>query len=214
MKKIYVTTLYKLPISGCVKEHNVYELYKKAFEISLKRVHKFNNDFFDEYVVLVNNNNAMDNGEMDYHIIDKLYTLWKRGNVDILYSEVDTLCHGSLRELSNLTKFTMFAKGSAPDKEEYNSGVMYFPSTMDQAVWDIIMNHHKDWKPYWAYFQKIFDTAFKSQGPVSEDRRYNAFVSTSNPIITHHFSSRGIKNLLSVYKHYESDDPLPPFTEF
>ena len=213
MRNIYVTTLYDLPISGCVSETGVYELYKKACMISLARVHKFNKNFFDEYVVLVNTDGAQNNGEMDYHIIRKLYSLWKEGDCNILYSEVDTLCHGPLNELNNFKKFMMFAKGSAPDPEEYNSGVLYFPATMDQSVWDYVMKMHSDWKSYWAYFQKIFDTAYKMQGDVTVNRRYNAFEPIEAPLITHHFSSRGIRQLLDLYRNYESDDPVPTFRE-
>jgi hypothetical protein len=214
MRNIYVTTLYNLPVSGCTGELGVYDLYKKAFEISLKRVYKFNSELFDEYIVLVNNESAQNNGDMDYNIIKKLYSIWSQGEVNVLYSEVDTICHGDLSDVFKFDKMMMFAKGTAPDPEEYNSGVLYFPASMPQNVWDTIMSMHSDWKTYWAYFQKIFDTAYKMHGPVSENRRFNAFWGpVESPLITHHFSSRGIHNLLEVYKEYDSSDPLPSFRE-
>lgn len=211
---VYVTTLYDLPKSGLIGDTGVYDLYKKAFETSLKRVHKFNPTLFDEYIVLINNEGACSNGEMEYHVVRKLYDLWKEGR-SILFSEVDTLCHGSLEEILQFKNFKMFAKGSASDPDEYNSGVMYFPTEMNPCIWDCIMQMHRDWKPHWAYIQKVFDTAYKFQGSVTEDPRFNAFSpDIQNPLITHHFSSRGIHNLLEVFKKYESDDPLPAFREF
>jgi hypothetical protein len=189
-------------------------MYKKAFEISLRRFHKFNSTLIDEYIVLINNDGSTVHSDMDYNVIRKLRDLWIKGETNILYAEVDTLCHGSTEEIFNLEKFTMFSKCSAPDPEEYNSGVLYFPAVMNKDVWDAIMVMHKQWNPHWAYFQKIFDTAFKMQGPVYENKKYNSFTDLLNPIITHHFSSRGIHKLLKIYQDYISEDPVPPFREY
>jgi hypothetical protein len=214
MKNIYVTTLYNLKTSGLVGEFDVYELYKQAFKISLKNIHKHNKFFFDEYIVLINNNDAKNNGEMDYHIILKLYEIWSKGNVNVFYSEIDTICHGSLEKVLNFNNFMMFSKGSAPDPDEYNSGVLYFPCTMDKTVWDYILKMHSTWDMRWAYFQKIFDSAFKSQKiEIKEHSEFNSFKGELNPLITHHFSSRGIHNLIHVYKQYDIDEELPLYKE-
>jgi hypothetical protein len=224
-KNIYVTTLYNLPLSGCVSDKNVYDIYKKCCMTSIKNFHKYNKEIIDDYIILVNNENAQNNGEMDYYIIKKLYEIWKQYNANVFYCEIDTLCHGSIKKIfENCDKMTMFSKGSSENPDEFNIGVLYFPYTTKQDTWDTLLKMHSNWDLKWAYFQEIMDKTFKSQFNSYDELKeytngleiYNSFSNNcENPIITHHFSSRGIHKLHELYKNYEDESSeIPSYKEF
>jgi hypothetical protein len=125
----------------------------------------------------------------------------------------------------------MYSSGSAPNREEFNSGIVYFPATMDERLWAywFSMITPEKWQTSWAFNQKIYDIGFKSQFSNSyelcraEILKYGAFgkynwyghelwksdLPFSEAVLTHHFTSRGAARLLELYEQYDLPMPAP-----
>ena len=220
MRNILVGALYDLGAD--------YPVYKELTEISLKRIAAFNPEI-DEFVVLVNNSGVRSTTEMFREWFHKVHSLWQSGDVNILMIETDVLCHGSVMPLYNGDKFMMYSSGSAADPEEFNSGIVYFPASMDPSLWEPMLESTKagNWNTKWAFNQQVMDKVFKSQfgsydacieeikkyGPVG---KYNWFeglfksdLKSQDAILTHHFTSRGPHRLLELYKKHDLASPVP-----
>ncbi len=221
MKNVLVGIMYNLG--------NNFSAYEHITDVAMKRIKHFNPNVFDEYILLVNNHNAKNCSDMFRHQFEKLHNIWKEGDVNILFVESDVLCFGDLSQLLKGDKMMLYSSGSAANPKEFNSGVIYFPSTMKQSVWDLMFKMAADWKHHWAYNQQIFDAGFRSQFESFEDcvteiRKFGAFgkfnwyktlyhkdISEKDAILTHHFSSRGVDRLVELYADYIVEESAPNY---
>jgi hypothetical protein len=220
---VLVITLYKLEKSGLIGDTNVYDKYKYCFNKCMQSYLKHNPELFHEIIVLENYENAHNNMTMEYQTTKKIKDIWFTKKCNLLYIEIDTLCFGKLDEIFKLDKFSMFAGGSAPTTE-LNSGILYFPRNMNVDIWNIFDELHNNFNfEKYAYFQEIFDKMFRCQFNNEKEAfkyienigfgKYNWFNGLINPygsiipenkaIIKHYFSSRGIDNLVNIFKNCE-----------
>lgn len=85
-----------------------------------------------------------------------IYDLWKQGNINILYTDPDTVAVQDFDPWEMSDRFMMFNHTDPKvfDKPNrygrrfdnfFNAGVRYFPATMKQEIWDIGLAMANDW---------------------------------------------------------------------
>ena len=82
------------------------------------------------------------------HFYD-LYDIWKQGNVNILYSDLDVLFTKEFNWFAHSDHFVMYTS--------WNCGVRYHGHDMDPQLWDFAWDLCKEWDPTnWHYEQDIY----------------------------------------------------------
>jgi hypothetical protein len=111
--------------------------------------------------------------------IKKLYKLWKENYpCNILYTGPDVFFLNKVKFSDKFTKFSMFnyCRPDMKHRPEYgfpdyfNSDVRYFPSTMDEKLWELALEMEKNWPSYdtylgsWDFEGHIWNKMLWSQG--------------------------------------------------
>jgi hypothetical protein len=87
------------------------------------------------------------------HFYD-LHDIWKSGNVNILYADLDVLFIREFNWFAISDYFVMY------DPE--NSGLRYHGHNMDKKLWDLAFEMCKSWDfDKWAYEQDIYETILR-----------------------------------------------------
>ena len=86
----------------------------------------------------------------------EIYSLWSQGNVNILYTDPDTVARQDFDPWNISDRFMMFnftdpRSFDTPNQygrkfaNFFNAGVRYFPATMNQKVWDQALSMVNQW---------------------------------------------------------------------
>lgn len=131
---------------------------------------------------------------------------WVKEGYNVLYAEADTGCAQPVEIFGKYDQMMMFWETCAtwPEfKVRMNSGVMYFPATMDMKLWDICRERMDRYQDSWHTFEVISNAMFWAQEPTPEfDATLNWSPFVNMPIpreqakILHFHSSRGIGQTL------------------
>ncbi len=146
-----------------------YYIYKKMREVSQKTFHKFNPDC---KFVNLEFQNPFDNHQLAfYETFKTTYKLWKEEKCNIIFHDLDSICHEDLSEIfENINDFMCFGvhcnkeiENLSPDREHnFSCSLRYFPKTMSEECWQLGFDL---WKKYfdegcigpWGIEQKIYN---------------------------------------------------------
>ena len=174
-KNILATVLYEItePMYGKAKTEDYKEMHKLCVD-SFKK----NLVGLDETVTfrgVTENYHDVFQGKF-YHLMD----LHRSGDVNILYVDLDNLCVKSVEIFGKYDDLNLFCISSdlgfrsslnkyidpvLLNKMEpwFVTNVKYFPSTMDNGLWDVGKELVEQWKPVWAYECLIYNAMFHAQ---------------------------------------------------
>jgi len=162
MKNYLVKSLFKIKDPDWeVHVRHEQDMYNKYVEVNNLSLKSFEDNLEGkwEYKFITGEFETIHEGL--HHTFHELYKLWKSAPCNILYTDPDTLCINPLDIWGKFDKFMMFnytdpKQYTAENKYNlafqhfFNAGVRYFPSTMDQRVWDtgLVMAESWDFKDY------------------------------------------------------------------
>lgn len=120
--------------------------YEEMKEMCLASAKKFLLGLDDIVIHETNVYNIQDGFKQ--HFFD-LYDIWKQGNVNILYADLDVLFIREFNWFEFSDHFVMY--------HLHNSGIRYHGHDMDPALWDLAFEKCKTWNPKkWDYEQDIY----------------------------------------------------------
>ncbi len=165
MKFFHITTLFKIRTGY---NHENYDFYTKLLEISNTTASKHIQE--SEYTRIIFR------GEVD-HIQDvfrqsllHLYKVWKENYpCNILYTGPDVIFVKPVSFSDTFDKFMLFnytdPRSGFGFEHYFNADVKYYPSTMDEHLWDIALHMEKEWPSYdfWDYEQTIWNKMLWAQ---------------------------------------------------
>jgi hypothetical protein len=158
MKNILVKSLYQVDDTNWhfrdrKDEINLYEKYVELHRISVASCTRYlKGDWELKFITgrVQNINQAFQKTFFE------IYNIWRQGNVNILYTDPDTLVVRDI-DLWNISDhFMMFnftdpKSFNAPNQYQrsfpnfFNAGVRYFPAAMSQSTWDRAMPMANNW---------------------------------------------------------------------
>lgn len=148
--------------------------------------------------------------EMHKDILKRIRDLVKAGN-NVLYAEVDTVCAAPIEVFGQYQDMMMFWLTCATNDafERYmNSGVIYFPSTAQPKIWEVLEDRLNDYDgAVWDNFQVVTNAMYWAQDPAPKmvpELNWSPYV--ANPLpkesakILHFHSSRGVNQMLEAMR--------------
>lgn len=144
--------------------------------------------------------------EMHKDILTRIRHLCGRGH-NVLYAEVDTVCAAPVEVFGQYGDMMMFWSTCAernPFPKYMNSGVIYFPSTIQKHCWEVMDEQiaHYD-EAIWDYFQVATNQMYWSQNPrpvMVPELNWSPYVKSpltqEEAKILHFHSSRGINHTI------------------
>ena len=181
MKFFHITGLYKIVgTDGMHSEsyhntnsQNVFTEYNNILNISSEGAKKYIDEENYERVILSGEvNHIQDVFRKNLH---GLYKIWKDNYpCNILYTGPDVIFINKCKFSDKFEKFMMFnytdPKSGYGFDHYFNADVKYYPSTMDENLWNIALNMESVWPEYsddnniWNYEQIIWNKMLWDQG--------------------------------------------------
>jgi hypothetical protein len=158
MKNILVKSLFEIQdtnwhIRDRTEETDLYQKYVEMHQLSLR---SFTNHLKGDWEFKFFSGRVQNVNEAFQKTFYSIYDLWRQGDVNILYTDPDTV---ALKDINpwNMTDFFMMFNFTDPKSFDqpnqynrqfpyfFNAGVRLFPAAMQQQTWDIGLEMAKTW---------------------------------------------------------------------
>jgi hypothetical protein len=146
----------------------------------------------------------------------EIYDLWKEGH-NILYCDLDVMFLRPVTYFGNYDKFTMFNLTDPPSTKDshygltfdhfFNCGMRYYPSSMDNDVWEKGFAMLENWNPdRWDCEQIIYNAMMFAQSNNANDfydpvRAFQVLQGQPNSSINENFNNIKLTDACAVHLH-------------
>lgn len=138
MKNYIVRSLYKLNQGVLGIAPSDYITYKEMHEYTLK---SFNQYISAPWELILLTGEVDNSQQLFKDVFNKTYEIWQREDCNILFVDLDIVAVKPVTLFDQYQYFTMFFRLN----DQFNCGLRYFPSTMDQSIWDYGLELCRDW---------------------------------------------------------------------
>jgi len=158
MKNLLVKSLFEIRdtnwhIRDRSQEQDLYPKYLDMHRISLGSFTRHLRGTWEFQFIQGRVDNVNDAFKATFHAI---YDIWRQGNVNILYTDPDTVARQDIDPWEISDQFMMFnytdpKSYKGPNRygrqfeNFFNAGVRFFPAAMDQKIWDLGLTMAKTW---------------------------------------------------------------------
>lgn len=168
--KNYTITDHTKWYNDRTNETGLVENYTAMEELCVASAKKYVKDLDEVKVFRGEADNIRDVFKINFY---EIYDLWQQGN-NILYVDLDVIFINNAEYFNQFDKFAMFNftdPSSTTDShyditlpQFFNCGIRYYPSSMDQSIWDKGIAMVENWNPdRWDCEQVIYNAMMWDQ---------------------------------------------------